>query len=99
MTNKKKKPSFDDMEAFINQDKEPKNKSIKKEPAKKQKATAGKKTEKKPAGRPKSKYLSEKEMLVGFPKDIHTELKIASVKKGVPMKELIVEAVIEYIKQ
>jgi hypothetical protein len=94
----KKKPSFGDMEAFVNEDKKPKSKPIKKEPAKKQKIVNEKKAEKKSAGRPKSKYPSDKEMLVGFPKDIHTELKIASVKKGIPMKELIVEAVKEYLK-
>ena len=93
----KKKPSFQDMEVFVNQDKE-ENKPAKQEPLKKKKNTTKAKV-KKSAGRPKSKYTSEKEMIVGFPKDTHTELKIASIKKGIPMKEFIVEAVIEYIKQ
>ena len=35
----------------------------------------------------------------GFPDDLHRQLKIQAATIGVPMRELIIEALMEYLKK
>lgn len=42
---------------------------------------------------------SQKRLSVVLPGDLHTELKIYAATSGVPMNEIVQQAVIEYLKQ
>ena len=91
--NKTKKPSLSDMNHFINKT-EPRKATEKKVTARTNSSVkkGGK------VGRPKmNKYATEAPLNVKIPKDIHKELKLASVKKGRPMVEIIVDAVKQHL--
>ncbi|MBF0518518.1 MAG: hypothetical protein HQK92_02205 [Nitrospirae bacterium] len=86
---KKIKPSFEDMEKFVNAPASPRENTIKNEAD----------LPNKRIGRPKiNKYETDVKLTLSLPKNIHKSLKLKAVDLERPMAELIVTAVKEYLK-